>query len=105
MSALTLPVLTIDCCSCRTNPSLTQTFLQNTTLTPPLNIQPWASFRPKNYRYSDLIDMLLFLAFLFSLFISNIFLFVFCCCWVLLLLFSFAMLSEVNIMNNSSQYN
>ena len=46
---------------------------------------PWACFRPKNY--SDLGDILLFLSFLFSIFILGG--------------FFFAILSKVNIMNNS----
>ena len=66
-------VLLIHVDTCSTIPSPTQPVLQTTTLTPhPLNIQPWACFRLKNY--SDLMVMLLFLAFLFSIFISGGFL-------------------------------
>ena len=60
----------VDTCSTCTIPSPTKPVLQTSTLTPhPLYKQPWARFRLKNY--SDLMVMLLFLAFLFSIFISG----------------------------------
>ena len=62
--------------TCSTTPSPTQPVLQTTTLTHPLNIQLWACFRPKNY--SDLMVIVLFLAFLFSIFISGGFFLQFC---------------------------
>ena len=53
--------------------NITHTVLQTTTLTPPLppHIQPWVIF-PKSY--NDLMHILLFLAFLFIIFISDGFL-------------------------------
>ena len=64
-------VLLIHVDTCSITPSPTQPVLQTTTLTPLPHIQPWACFLPKNY--SDLMDILLFLTFLFGIFISSVF--------------------------------
>ena len=89
-SSLKLPIFTIECCLyMKYHPLPQPTSFENYHFNPnPLYIQPWACFRPKNYSY--LMVILLFLAFLFSILISGV-------------LF-FAILSKVNIMNNSSQH-